>query len=59
MYFTEDVGEWAELDYDEEECLVEHMRYCYKNRIVSNPAGVETAKKFSWEETARKIMEIL
>lgn len=58
-YFHGESGEWAELDYDEEECMVEYMRRCFKERIVENPEGVKTAQEFTWERTASKILEIL
>lgn len=51
-------GNWAELDYEEEEQLVEHFRYCYKNR-PSNPNGITTAQNFTWENSAKILREIL
>ncbi len=51
-------GNWAEFDVDEEEQLIEHMRYCYENR-PSNQAGVETANQFTWKNSAKILQEIL
>lgn len=51
-------GNWAELDIDEEEQIIEHMRYCYENR-PSNPAGIKTANKFTWKNSARILDEII
>lgn len=48
-------GDWAVIDYDEEEQIIEYMRKCYRDR-PSNQAGVETAKKFSWEHTVKKLL---
>lgn len=44
-------GKWAKLGEKQLEQTVEHMRYVYKNHIVSNPEGVLTAQKYSWDNT--------
>lgn len=51
-------GQWAEFEDEQEEQLIEYMRYCYKER-PSNSHGIETAKQFSWANTAKKLKEIL
>ncbi len=51
-------GEWAEMGENQTEQCVEHMRYCYKKR-PSNEEGVKTGQKFSWENSAKKILEDL
>lgn len=51
-------GQWADLDYEEEEQLIEHMRYCYQNR-PDNPAGLETCQQFSWKNAAKTLKAIL
>lgn len=51
-------GEWAFIGHKEKEQIIEHMRYCYNNR-PSNDAGKETSKVFTWENSARKLHEIL
>jgi len=45
-------GHWAKLGQSEMEQTIEHMRFVYNNNIQSNPNGVETAKRLSWENTA-------
>ena len=50
-------GRWAEFGYDQEERLIDCMRVCYRDRILGNPAGLKTAKKFTWENTVDKLLE--
>jgi glycosyltransferase involved in cell wall biosynthesis len=51
-------GNWAKISQDQKDQIIEHMRYLYKNRINSNKNGINTAKKFSWENTASKILGV-
>jgi glycosyltransferase involved in cell wall biosynthesis len=51
-------GEWAELDYEQEQQLIDYMRYCYDER-PTNEAGIRTAKEYSWEKTSEKLEKIL
>lgn len=51
-------GNWAELDFEQEEQMIEHMRYCYNNRPANN-AGIDTAKEFSWSKSAEKLLELV
>ncbi len=51
-------GKWAEMGENQIEQCVEHMRYCYEKR-PSNEEGVKTGKKFSWENSAKMILEDL
>lgn len=48
-------GSWAKLSNGELEQTVEHMKYVYNNKVRSNPFGVETAKKYSWNNTVESI----
>ena len=48
-------GNWAKISDKQIDQIVDYMRYCYKNRVSSNPEGVKTAKKYSWENTAKTI----
>jgi len=52
-------GNWAKLAENELEQTVNHMRFVYKNHIDSNPPGVETARKYSWNNTANIIQYTL
>ena len=49
-------GTWAKINFD---ILVDHMRYCYKNRITINEEGVKTAQKLTWENTCNKIWKLI
>ena len=60
-------GEWASFGDSQMEQLISHMRTlheCKQNDIKSdrhnkNERGIITAKKFSWENSAKNIMETL
>lgn len=52
-------GNWAHLGEKQLEQTVEHMRFVYNNRVSSNPNGLETAKMYSWENTAAVIYDTI
>ena len=52
-------GNWAKIGEQQKEQIINHMRYAYNNRLRQNPKGVETAKKYSWANSARIIMDII
>lgn len=52
-------GNWAKINDSSKEQIVEHMRLVYKNSIRDNAHGIETAKKFSWANSASVITKIL
>ena len=52
-------GNWAKLGQSQYDQIVEHMRYVYRNRISNNPAGLETAKEFTWKNSASKILRCI
>lgn len=52
-------GHWADFDYDQEEQLIEHMRTAYKKGPQFNNDGLLTAKEFSWENAAKKLIELI
>ena len=63
-FFFAGLGEWASLEGTEEK-FVDHMRSIYetwkrggKERII-NHEGLDTAKEFSWDNTAKKLEEVL
>jgi len=57
IFFTGQ-GEWAEIDMDEEDQLIEYMRYCYQER-PNNLSGIATADRFTWTRSAGVLIEIL
>jgi glycosyltransferase involved in cell wall biosynthesis len=48
-------GNWAKIDKKQFDQTVDYMRYVYKNNIKNNINGINTAKTFSWESSARII----
>ena len=59
MWFKGD-GNWAKMGEDQVDQAVEHMRAVHKKKKeegkIYNSQGVETAQKFSWENSADKIL---
>jgi glycosyltransferase involved in cell wall biosynthesis len=49
-------GNWAKIGNNQKDQIIEHMRYCYNNRIITNAYGVETAQKYSWLNSAQKLL---
>ena len=45
-------GKWADLEEKQMEQTVEYLRRVYKENIKTNPNGLETAKKYTWDNTA-------
>lgn len=52
-------GNWAKIDIDQKDQIIEHMRYCYNNRINSNTHGIKTAKKFTWLNSAKSLLRCI
>ncbi len=57
-------GSWMHFTNENEEQLIEYMRSYHKEKeengcIKRNDKGIETAKKFSWDNTVDKIVESL
>jgi glycosyltransferase involved in cell wall biosynthesis len=48
-------GNWAKLAEKQMDQTVEYMRYVYNNNIRTNNYGIETAKIYSWDNTAKII----
>jgi glycosyltransferase involved in cell wall biosynthesis len=49
-------GNWAKIEKNQKDQIIEYMRYCYNNRVTSNQAGVETARKYSWTNSAKILL---
>lgn len=49
-------GEWASLGENQKEQMIVHMREMYNNRVSSNPNGMITAQKYTWEKSASTII---
>jgi glycosyltransferase involved in cell wall biosynthesis len=52
-------GKWASFGPDQEEQLIEHMRYMYNNKISYSSANLEQARKFTWKRSADQMVEAL
>ena len=52
-------GEWAHTSSDNIDNMVEDMRQCYEEKRRINPAGLSTAKEFSWQNSAKKLLKII
>ena len=56
-------GQWAKLEEAQITQIADHMKKVHedkkKDNLNINQAGVDTAKKFSWENSARKILEAI
>jgi len=50
-------GNWAEITETQEVQLLEYMQQIIKDKPVDNTLGLETAKQFSWKNTAKEILE--
>jgi hypothetical protein len=48
-------GNCAKLGDAQLDQTVDYMKYVYTNNIKTNPEGLETAKKYSWTNTANII----
>ena len=59
-WFDGKAGSWACLGNDQIDQLVEHMRKVHKDKqegsLEINEAGIKTAQKFSWDNSAEKIL---
>jgi len=51
-------GQWASIGDNQIDQLVNHMREIHESREEVNNSGIETAKKFSWENCAKAITDI-
>lgn len=52
-------GNWAKIEESHKDQMIDYMRHMYKNNITDNPNGIETAKKFSWANTAEHIIKAI
>ena len=52
-------GKWAKIGEEEKKSFVEHMRFCYENKIRTNNYAEETSSKFNWENSARIILDYI
>ena len=58
-WFDGNTGEGATLGESQVLKLANHMKFVHENKITTNPKGVETAKKFTWENSAKLVWEAI
>jgi len=58
-WFDGNTGEWAKLGDKEVSRLANRMKFVHENNISTNPQGVDTAKRFSWENSAKLIRKAI
>jgi glycosyltransferase involved in cell wall biosynthesis len=51
-------GCWAKLTEKCKEQAIDYMRSCHKTKIA-NSESINTAKKFTWDNTARRILNVI
>jgi glycosyltransferase involved in cell wall biosynthesis len=49
---------WAKIGQSQIDNIIEQMRNVYKNKIVENKFGLETAQRLTWQNTAEKIVSV-
>ena len=61
VWFHGDVGNWAAFGEHQKEQLITHMRHFCKagDQFPENDGGIQTAKDFSWKNSAQKLVEII
>jgi len=52
-------GNWAKLGQNQIDQTIEYMRFVYTNRVSINPNGVNTAKKYSWANSANEVLRCI
>ena len=53
-------GSWAKIGpHEEMDLYMKMMKFILDKKDTVNEAGIETAKKFSWENTANQILKVL
>jgi glycosyltransferase involved in cell wall biosynthesis len=52
-------GNWAKIGPDQKDQIINHMRYCYNNRLLTNNGYLNTKNTFTWENTAKLIQQCI
>ena len=52
-------GNWAKIGQKEKDQIIEYMRYVFTNKINTNLDGLETAKLFTWENSAKQMLRCI
>jgi glycosyltransferase involved in cell wall biosynthesis len=49
-------GEWAKISSNEKDQIIHHMRHVFSHKINKNMGYEETVQKFTWENSANKLL---
>ena len=52
-------GNWAKIDDIQKDQIIDYMKYVYTNNISTNQHGLETAQKFTWENSAKALLKCI
>lgn len=52
-------GNWAKIGQSQFDQIIDYMRYMNNNRIITNISGINTAKKYSWKNSASTILKCI
>jgi glycosyltransferase involved in cell wall biosynthesis len=56
-------GNWAKIEPKQKDCFIKHMQNFYNQHqsgnLTLNDKGVKMATKFSWDQTAREILNVV
>jgi glycosyltransferase involved in cell wall biosynthesis len=56
-------GQWAKIGQEEKQICIEHMKSIHQlvqsNKAQTNQAGIQTAQKYSWANSAKEILNVL
>ena len=60
VFFNGSCGRWASIEQKQKDQIVSHMRTVYTNKkhnsLCLNEEGVKTALRFSWDNSAREVI---
>lgn len=52
-------GNWAKIDDIAKDQIIDYMKYVYANKVNTNQEGINTAQKFSWENSAKTLLRCI
>lgn len=55
-WFHGNVGSWASISHEQQDCFIEHMRSVHANKKL-NEEGIKTAQNLTWNNSAREILK--
>jgi len=52
-------GNWAKIDKQQIDNIIDHMKYVYSNKIHHNQNGINTAQQYSWTNSANAVVRCI